>query len=83
MAEDSEERETPDDPDAEDLDDLDAREEARVRRRDREIAAERDELMRPGMGKVFKQITDSWGEKAAPDQSRAEKKAAKGSNRPR
>ena len=41
-------------------DDLDAREAARVRRRDRELAAERDELMRPGMGKVFKQVTDSW-----------------------
>ena len=46
-------------------DDLDAREAARVRRRDREIAAERDELMRPGMGKVFKQIQDSWGRKAS------------------
>ena len=83
MAEDSEARGTPYDPDAEDPDDLDAREEARIRRRDREIAAERDELMRPGMGKVFKQIQDSWAEKAPPDQNRAQKRATKGSDRPR
>lgn len=39
-------------------DDLDAREAERIRRRDREAAAEQRELMRPGMGKVFKQIQD-------------------------
>jgi len=39
-------------------DDLDAREAERMRRRDREAAAEQRELMRPGMGKVFKQIQD-------------------------
>ena len=54
---------------------LDPREDARVRRRDRDAEAARRELMRPGMGKVFKQITDSWGEKAAPEQDRAEKPA--------
>jgi len=64
-------------------DDVDAREAARVRRRDREIAAERDALMRPGMGKVFKQITDSWSEQAGDDQRRARKRAGKGSSRPR
>ena len=63
--------------------DLDAREAARIRRRDHDIDAERRDLLRPGMGKVFKQITDSWGEKAAPDQDRAQKKAAKGPIRPR
>jgi len=42
---------------------LDAREAARVRRRDHDLDAERRDLMRPGMGKVFKQITDSWSEK--------------------
>ena len=62
---------------------LDPREAARARRRDRDADAERRELMRPGMGKVFKQITDSWGEKAAPDQNRAQTKAGKGSSRPR
>jgi hypothetical protein len=42
-----------------DLDDeLDPREAARDRRRDREAEAERRALMRPGMGKVFKQILD-------------------------
>jgi hypothetical protein len=39
-------------------DDLDAREAERIRRRDREAAAEQRALMRPGMGKVFKQIQD-------------------------
>jgi hypothetical protein len=37
---------------------LDPREAARARRRDREAAAEQRALMRPGMGKVFKQILD-------------------------
>jgi hypothetical protein len=37
---------------------LDPREAARDRRRDREAEAERRALMRPGMGKVFKQILD-------------------------
>jgi hypothetical protein len=64
-------------------DDLDPREAARVRRRDHDADAARRDLMRPGMGKVFKQITDSWGEQAAPDQQRARKKAGRGSNRPR
>lgn len=63
--------------------DLDAREAARTRRRDREAAAERDELMRPGMGKVFKQIQDSWAKDAGPDQRRAPKRAARGSSKPR
>ncbi len=65
-------------------DDIDPREEARLRRRDRDAEAHRRALLRPGMGKVFKQITDSWGEKASPDhEMRAQKRATKGSNRPR
>jgi hypothetical protein len=64
-------------------DELEPREAARARRRDRDADAERRDLMRPGMGKVFKQITDSWGEKAPPDQNRAQKKAGRGSDRPR
>jgi hypothetical protein len=39
-------------------DDLDPREAERIRRRDREAAAQERELLRPGMGKVFKQIQD-------------------------
>jgi len=31
-----------------------------MRRRDHEAEAESRSLMRPGMGKVFKQIQDSW-----------------------
>jgi hypothetical protein len=60
---------------------LDPREAARARRRDGDADAERRELMRPGMGKVFKQITDSWGEKATPDQDRARKGAGRGSSK--
>ena len=44
---------------------LDPREEARVRRRDREADAEARDLMRPGMGKVFKQILDAQGKAAS------------------
>ena len=41
------------------LDDaLDPREAERLRRRDHDAEAARRELMRPGMGKVFKQILD-------------------------
>jgi hypothetical protein len=39
-------------------DDLDSREAARVRRRDHDAEAARRDLMRSGMGKVFKQILD-------------------------
>ena len=39
-------------------DDLDAREAERTRRRDHAADAERRDLMRSGMGKVFKQIQD-------------------------
>jgi hypothetical protein len=38
---------------------LDPREQERVRRRDREAAAAQRDLLRPGMGKVFKQIQDA------------------------
>jgi hypothetical protein len=40
-------------------DELDPREAARNRRRDRDADAEARDLMRPGMGKVFKQIQDA------------------------
>jgi hypothetical protein len=38
---------------------LDPRERERARRRDREASAEDRDLLRPGMGKVFKQIQDA------------------------
>jgi hypothetical protein len=64
-------------------DDLGAREAARVRRRDHDAEAAHRDRMRPGMGKVFKQITDSWGEKASEHESRAQKRAGRSSDRPR
>jgi hypothetical protein len=60
----------PDDDHDASADGLDAREQARNRRRDRDADAVARDLMRPGMGKVFKQILD------------AQAKAAKGSNAP-
>jgi hypothetical protein len=50
---------TPDDDPGQGPDAIDAREAARIRRRDREAAAEARALMQPGMGKVFKQIQDA------------------------
>jgi hypothetical protein len=59
------------DPDPDD-DLLDPREAARDRRRDRDADAEHRDLMRPGMGKVFKQIDDVIGKRAdvPPDRRR-------------
>jgi hypothetical protein len=48
-----------DEPRDQDKDDVDAREAARIRRRDRDADAAARDLMRPGMGKVFKQILDA------------------------
>lgn len=42
-----------------DDDSLDPRERERLRRRDREAAAAERALLKPGMGKVFKQIQDA------------------------
>lgn len=53
-------------------DDLDAREAARIRRRNRDGDAEARDLMRPGMGKVFKQIQDAQA-KAAKEPRRRRK----------
>jgi hypothetical protein len=44
--------------------DVDAREAARIRRRDRDADAEARALLRPGMGKVFKQIQDAQAKAA-------------------
>lgn len=48
---------------------LDPREAERLRRRDRAAEAERHELMRPGMGKVFKQIRDAQRRAADEDEA--------------
>jgi hypothetical protein len=55
---------------------LDAREAARIRRRDREAAVEARELMRPGMGKVFKQIQDAQLKAAREPPKRRRRKPA-------
>ena len=44
-----------------DATELDPRELARAKRRDRDAEAEARALLRPGMGKVFKQILDHQG----------------------
>lgn len=65
-------------------DDLDSREAERVRRRDREAAAAQRELMRPGMGKVFKQISDAQEKAAKTGNAGKTGKAAKpASHRPK
>ena len=48
-----------------DQDPIDPREAERIRRRDHEADTEARSLMRPGMGKVFKQIQDSWASRSA------------------
>ncbi len=45
-------------------DELDPREVARIRRRDHDAEAEQRALMRPGMGKVFKQVLDRQAREA-------------------
>jgi hypothetical protein len=60
-----------------DLEPIDSREAERIRRRDHEAAADNRELMRPGMGKVFKQIQDSWAKPAKPAKPAKRAKPAK------
>jgi len=55
-------------------DELDPREAERARRRDREAEAEQRDLMRPSMGKVFKQIRDKQA-KAAKDLSKRRRRS--------
>ena len=57
-------------------DDLDPREAERVRRRDREAAAAERELMKPGMGKVFKQILDAQAKAVKEPPKRRRRKPA-------
>ena len=57
--------------------DLDPREAERVRRRDREAAAAHTDLMRPGMGKVFKQILDAQAKAAKEPPSKRRRRRRK------
>lgn len=54
--------------------DVDPRETARNRRRDRDTDAEARDLMRPGMGKVFKQIRDAQAKAAKEPSGRRPRK---------
>ena len=62
------------DREQDDLHALNAREAARTRRRDRDAQAAARDLMRPGMGKVFKQILDTQA-KAAKEPPKRRKRA--------
>jgi hypothetical protein len=62
------------DREQDDMHALNAREAARIRRRDRDAQAAARDLMRPGMGKVFKQILDTQA-KAAKEPPKRRKRA--------
>jgi plasmid stability protein len=53
--------------------DLPASEAARARRRDRDMEAERRALLRPGMAKVFRQVTDAAAKPPTPKQQKAKR----------
>jgi hypothetical protein len=46
---------------------------ARAERRDRDMAAEQRALMRPGMAKVFRQVTDAAASPPSPKQRKAKR----------
>jgi hypothetical protein len=69
--------------DADEIDELDPREAQRTRRRDHDLDAEGRALLRPGMGKVFKQILDHQSKEASSDQDRPRKGAGRGHKQPR
>jgi hypothetical protein len=58
-------------------DDLGPREVERIRRRDRDATAAHTELMRPGMGKVFKQILDAQAKAAKTPPSKRRRRRRK------
>ena len=58
--------------------DIDPREAERLRRRDRDLSAAERDLMKPGMGKVFKQIQDAQRKAAKSSPKRAAKRARRG-----
>lgn len=54
-------------------DELPASEAARARRRDRDMEAERRALLRPGMAKVFRQVTDAAAKPPTPNQKKVKR----------
>jgi hypothetical protein len=46
---------------------------ARARRRDRDMEAEQRALMRPGLAKVFRQVTDAAAKPPTPKQHKAKR----------
>ena len=54
-------------------DDLPASEAARAKRRDRDMAAEQKALLRPGMAKVFRQVTEAASKPPTPKQQKAKR----------
>jgi hypothetical protein len=54
-------------------DDLPTSEAARARRRDRDMDAESRALLRPGMAKVFRQVTDAAAKPSTPRQQKAKR----------
>jgi hypothetical protein len=52
---------------------LPSSEAARAQRRDRDMDAERRALMRPGMAKVFRQVTDAAARPPSPKQRKAQR----------
>jgi hypothetical protein len=61
-----------------DGDGFDPREAARNRRRDRDAEAAARDLMRPGMGKVFKQIQDAQARAAKQSPARRRRAGTEG-----
>jgi hypothetical protein len=54
-------------------DDLSASEAARARRRDRDMEAEGKALLRPGMAKVFRQVTNAAAKPPTAKQQKAKR----------
>jgi plasmid stability protein len=54
-------------------DELPPTEAARARRRDRDMEAEARALLRPGMAKVFRQVTDAAAKPPTPKQQKAKR----------
>ena len=52
---------------------LPSSEAARARRRDRDMDAERRALLRPGMAKVFRQVTDAAAKEPSPKREKAKR----------
>jgi hypothetical protein len=64
-----------------DEDDLDARELERIRRRDHDAGGEDRELLKPGLGKVFKQILDRQIREAREDREAPRPRSREGRRR--